>query len=107
MRALSFHQQSNPAVELNRHWRAALPFQQSNPALPFQQSNPALPFQQSNPATKLNKHWRAGMHTSCLSIRGMLKFVNFSKEFVTGKRISTHTIHPLDAAASIGNLPSY
>jgi len=89
MRALSFHQQSNPAVELNRHWRAA------------------LPFQQSNPATKLNKHWRAGMHTSCLSIRGMLKFVNFSKEFVTGKRISTHTIHPLDAAASIGNLPSY
>ena len=98
MRALSFHQQSNPAVELNRHWRAALP---------FQQSNPALPFQQSNPATKLNKHWRAGMHTSCLSIRGMLKFVNFSKEFVTGKRILTHTIHPLDAAASIGNLPSY
>ena len=66
-----------------------------------------LPFQQSNQAIESIKHWRARMRAYCLSIWGMLKFVNFSKEFVTGKRILTHTIHPLDAAASIGNLPSY
>ena len=64
----------------------------------------ALLFQQSNLAIESNKNWRAGMHVSCLNIWGMLKLANFSKEIVTGKRISTHIIHPLDAATSISNL---